>query len=68
MNAPAPLTDTVTFAFGDEVYHRTQPDSVGIVIGILFTPGSHQIRVQWSQDKLDYHYPFEISKEKHFSP
>ena len=67
MTPPSPLPDTVSFTFGDEVYHRTAPDEVGIVIFIKFVPGGQIIGVQWTPTRSSECYPFELSKDKVFS-
>lgn len=60
------IPDVVGFEFGDLVYHKTDPEKAGVVVGINFYPGGHSISVQWATT-MTTHYPFEISKEREFS-
>lgn len=61
------MPDTVEFAFGDVVFHLTDPDEKGVICQITFFPGGHFFNVQWGPSRSSNHYAFELTREKVFS-
>jgi len=66
MTPPPPLPDCLRFTFGDTVYHKTEPDRMGIVTAIIFYPGGYFYEVQWGQSQAGKHYECELNAEKGF--
>ena len=59
--------DCVKYGIGDKVYHLTEPEKMGIVIGIIFYPGGFYYDVQWGIDLNRKHYDCELTAERGFS-
>ena len=57
------------FDFGDEVYLKSgSEDSAGQVVGFKLGPGYVAVvLVQWGKEDCEYHYDFELSREKVFA-
>lgn len=62
-----PMPDTVEYAFGDTVYHRSEPEKSGIVCQVTFFPGGHFFNIQWGPTSASNHYAFELTRDREFS-
>jgi len=62
------MIDKPEFAIDDLVWHRTNGDDAGIVIGIIYRgKGRNQImlyEVIWSERCTDTHYEGELTKDR----
>lgn len=60
----ATFSDSVRFALGDIVYFKCQPESSGMVTGIIFTPTGLSYYVTWDDKRELRHYECELTTEK----
>jgi hypothetical protein len=55
------------FKIGQTVYHKTNPDLVGIVTGITERMSCYEYGVKWSDDLEEkWHADFELKDERTF--
>ena len=55
--------DAFPFAFGDQVEHVTDDESLGVVTGILLRPAGDLYLVTWGPHSSEIeHYAFELKK------
>lgn len=57
-------SDAIKFPMGAEVYHKTEPDKMGIVIQVRMIPGCYIYVVQWARNMAGDHYDFELTSER----
>ena len=61
-----PMRDQVKFNFGDMVYRKVNPDTAGIVTGIVFRPTGTAYLVTWGAGEETACYDFELTTERCF--
>ena len=59
------MIDTPKFNIGDLVYHKTE-DIPGIVIAMIYRPGSMVYQVVWQGRCTEDHYEIELTADKPF--
>jgi hypothetical protein len=57
--------DVPLYAEGNTVYHLTE-DTPGVVTGILYSNGGIRYQVTWQGRNFDFHYGYELTKERPF--
>lgn len=57
------MIDTPKFNIGDLVYHRTE-DLPGVVIGLIYRPGTMVYQVVWQGRMTEDHYEVELTTER----
>lgn len=60
------MPDQVKFNFGDMVYRKVNPDTAGIVTGIVFRPTGTAYLVTWGDGEETPCYDFELTTERSF--
>lgn len=59
------MIDSLKFNIGDMVYHRTE-DQPGVVIGVMYRPGTMLYQVMWQGRMVEDHYECELTSERPF--
>lgn len=60
------MIDAPRYRFGDMVWHRTSGDDAGIVVGLLYRPGTMLYEVTWAGRATDHHFECELTSERPF--
>jgi len=60
------LPDCIKYALEATVYHKTQPETPGIVTGICFYSGGYMYEVTWGPTQSSKCYEFELTAQKGF--
>jgi hypothetical protein len=57
------MKDVPLYNLGDTIYHKTSED-MGIIIGIIYRPGTMLYQVVWEGLSTEDHYECELTLEK----